>query len=99
MHFLEHGGVIMYYQPEGDDALPQPVTDALGTVATNQRNTLLAPFPELPAGESLTLTAWNKKVTCPAGVTPQQATTIATSFAEALACTSNAPEEGASPDC
>lgn len=99
VHFLEHAGVIAYYRADGDSALPQDVIDAVGTVATQQRNMLMAPYPSLPDGTALALTAWNKELTCPATVTAAQATTIANGFATALACTDNAPEGNKSPEC
>lgn len=99
VHFLEHAGVIVYYRADGPDALPQDVIDALGSVATQRPNTLLAPYPDLPDGSSLAVTAWNELQTCPGSVTAAQATTIANGFAEAFACTGNAPEASQSPDC
>jgi hypothetical protein len=47
---------------------------------------------DLPTGTALAFTAWNELVTCPKGITPDQATTIANGFVEAFACTNNAPE-------
>lgn len=100
VHFLEHSGVIIYYRAGPDkDALPQDVIAALGKVADDQHNTLLAPYPDLPAGTSLALTAWNRLQTCPATVTAAQATTIANGFANAFVCTSIAPEPKNSGDC
>ena len=99
VHFLEHAGVIVYHQADGDDALPEDVVSAVGAVADAQPNMLSAPFPDLPAGVSLSLTAWNKELTCPGTVTAEQASTIAAGFAEALVCTSNAPEPEASGAC
>ena len=112
VHFLEHAGVIIYYRaatvstpgstasPTPDpNALPQAVIDALGKVADEQPNTLLAPYPDLPEGTSLALTAWNRLQTCPATVTAAQASTIANGFAHAFVCTSVAPEPKNSPDC
>lgn len=99
VHFLEHAGVIAYYRADGDTKLPQDVVTAVGEVATRQPNMLMAPFPDLPEGTALALTAWNKELTCPAGVTAAQASTIAASFGEAFACTSNAPEPNAGAEC
>ena len=96
VHFLEHAGVILYYRADGADALPQKVVDALGQVAKDQKMTLLMPYPQLPQGTSLAMTAWNTLQTCPASVTPDQATAIANGFADAFACTSNAKEPNAS---
>ena len=99
VHFLEHAGIIAYYRDSGDAALPDDVVSALGEVATAQPNMLMAPFPDLPDGTSLALTAWNKELTCPGSVTAAQARTIANGFADAFVCTSNAPEPKASGAC
>lgn len=99
VHFLEHAGIIAYYRDSGDAALPDDVVSALGEVATAQRNMLMAPFPDLPDGTSLALTAWNKELTCPGSVTATQARTIANGFADAFVCTSNAPEPKSSGAC
>jgi hypothetical protein len=93
VHSLEHGSVIMYYRASGEPGgLPQPVLDALGPVATSSPATYLIPYPDLPTGTALAYTAWNKLVTCPKDITADQATTIATGFVEAFACSNNAPE-------
>jgi len=99
VHFLEHSGVLIYYRNDGPDALAKDVVDALATVAHVQRNTIMAPYPNLPAGTSLALAAWNHLQTCPATVTAAQASTIANGFAYAFACTSVAPEPKNSDDC
>ena len=99
VHFLEHAGIIAYYRDSGDAALPDDVVSAVGEVATAQPNMLMAPFPDLPDGTSLALTAWNKELTCPGSVTAAQARTIANGFADAFVCTSNAPEPKASGAC
>jgi hypothetical protein len=99
VHFLEHAGIIAYYRDAGDAALPDDVVSAVGEVATAQPNMLMAPFPDLPDGTSLALTAWNKELTCPGSVTAAQARTIANGFADAFVCTSNAPEPKASGAC
>ena len=59
----------------------------------------MAPSPSLPDGTSLALTAWNKELTCPGDRDGRAGTTIANGFAEALACTDNAPEDDVSPEC
>lgn len=99
VHFLEHSGVIIYYRAEGADALGKEAIAALTKVAQDQHNTLLAPYPNLPEGASLALTAWNRLQTCPATVTAAQASTIANGFADAFVCTSVGPEPKASDDC
>jgi Protein of unknown function (DUF3105) len=100
VHFLEHAGVIIYYRAKPDPAaLPADVIAALGKVADAQPNTLLAPYPDLPTGEALALTAWNRLQTCPATITAAQASSVANGFAHAFVCTAVAPEPKNSPDC
>jgi Protein of unknown function (DUF3105) len=99
VHFLEHAGVMIYYRQTGDGALPQDVVDAMASVAHAQRNTIMAPYPDLPGGTSLAFAAWNRLQTCPSTVTADQATTIANGFVIAFVCTALAPEPKNSPDC
>jgi Protein of unknown function (DUF3105) len=99
VHNLEHAGVIVYYRAGGAGALPQDDVDRLKRVVSRSTNVLMAPYPDLPDGQALALTAWNKLQTCPPAVTAPQAATIAGGFIEAFACTSNAPEPKASGVC
>ena len=99
VHFLEHAGVILYYRADGDGALNAATVQKLAQVAETQRNTLLAPYPQLPEGTALAITAWNKLQTCPAAVTGDQAVTVANGFIDAFVCTTNAPEPTKSDDC
>ena len=99
VHYLEHSGVIFYYRQDGDGALKPDVVAALGTVAGNHRNTLVAPYPDLPEGTSLALAAWNQLQTCPGTITADEATTVAEGFAAAFECTSVGPEPKASGRC
>lgn len=92
VHNLEHAAVILDYRAEGAGALPVGVVDALAGVVQATGATYLVPYPDLPAGTSLALAAWNKVMTCPASITATQAATIAQGFADAFECTSNAPE-------
>jgi hypothetical protein len=93
VHSLEHGSVIMYYRPSNDpQGLSDAVVQALSPIATNSPATYLIPYPDLPQGTALAYTAWNKLVTCPAKITPDQATTVANGFIDSFACTNNAPE-------
>jgi hypothetical protein len=93
VHSLEHGSVIMYYRPSGDPGgLPSAVVDQLASVATGDRSTYLIPYPDLPQDTALAFTAWNKLLTCPAKITPEQAATLAQGFITSFVCTSNAPE-------
>jgi len=52
----------------------------------------MVPHPALPEGTALALTAWNRLWECPATITTDQATTVATGFVDAYRGTSNAPE-------
>ncbi|MFL5768084.1 MAG: DUF3105 domain-containing protein [Actinomycetota bacterium] len=92
VHNLEHAFVIVYYRQVGRDALSKDVVDALATYVRSQDRMLMAPYPQLPQGAALALTAWNKIQTCPASVRVDQARTIAAGFTEAFRGTSNAPE-------
>jgi hypothetical protein len=92
VHNLEHAFVIVYYREVGRDALPPDVVDALANYVRSQDRMLMAPYPQLPQGAALALTAWNKIQTCPTSVTVDQARTITSGFVEAFRGTSNAPE-------
>jgi len=92
VHNLEHAFVIVYYREVGRDALPKDVVEALATYVRSQDRMLMAPYPQLPQGAALALTAWNKIQTCPATVSVDQAKTITAGFVEAFRGTSNAPE-------
>ena len=66
--------------------------------------TFLAPYPALTPERALTLTAWNRRQSCPStatggteALTPQTAATIVNGFVTAFECTGNAPEYPASP--
>jgi hypothetical protein len=96
VHFMEHAGIVLYYR---QDSIPQEVVDRLATVANQERNTLLAPYPDLPDGRDLAFATWNRLLTCPEGVSAEQAGRIARGFVEAYACTSVGPEPSASPEC
>ena len=100
VHSLEHGAIFVYYLPESAGGVPQAIVDRLAAVAQDERATFLAPYPSLSADRALTLTAWNRRQSCPVGeeLTPERAVTIVSGFVEAFRCTSNAPE-GSSPPC
>lgn len=99
VHFMEHTGVMLYYRADGDGAATRQVIEALDGVAEAQPMTVAAPYDGLPEGTAVALTAWDQLQTCPDSITPAQATTIATGFSQAFACTSNAPEPRAADDC
>lgn len=96
VHFMEHSGIVLYYR---QGSVPQDVIDRLTTVANQERNTLLAPYPDLPDGQVLAFATWNRLLTCPPGVAADQAGLIARGFVEAFVCTSVGPEPNASPEC
>ena len=103
VHSLEHGAVFVYYLPEGAGGLPQAVVDRLAQIAEGSDATFLAPYPSLMPDRALTLTAWNRRQSCPAPtaeddtLTPQRAAIIVNGFRTAFECTGNAPENGADP--
>jgi hypothetical protein len=99
VHFLEHAGVMLYYRADGDGAASPEVVEALQGVAAAEQMTVAAPFDGLPDGTSVALAAWDQLQTCPGTITAGQATTIATGFSGALACSTNAPEAEAADDC
>jgi Protein of unknown function (DUF3105) len=99
VHFLEHAGVMLYYRTDGDGAASPKVIQALDRVAEDSQMTIAAPYAGLPEGTSVALAAWDQLQTCPGAVTPAQATTIASGFVEAFACSANAPEPEAADDC
>ena len=92
VHNLEHAYVLIYYRQSGRDALPQAVVSSLRSVANAQTKVIMVPHPALPEGTALALTAWNRLWECPATITTDQATTVATGFVDAYRGTSNAPE-------
>jgi Protein of unknown function (DUF3105) len=96
VHFMEHSGILLYYR---QGTVPQDVVDRLATVANGERNTILAPFPDLPDGQDLAFATWDRLLTCPASVTADQAGLIARAFVDAYVCTSAGPEPSASPEC
>jgi hypothetical protein len=99
VHTLEHGSVIMYYRASGDGALAPGVVSALGPVADANHATYLIPYDGLADGTALAFTAWNKLMTCPAPITPDQAVAVSQGFVDAFACTSNAPEGNLGDGC
>ena len=92
VHSLEHSAVIVYYRPAGDGGVDQAVVDRLAAVVPALPYTYLIPYPDLPAGEGLAITAWNMIQTCPTSIPAPSAETIVRGFTTAFACTRNAPE-------
>lgn len=102
VHSLEHGAVFVYYLP---GEISQDIVDRLATIARADTATFVAPYPNLTPETALTLTAWNRRQSCPAAatgggnaLTPGSAATIVNGFVTAFECTSNAPE-GSNPPC
>jgi hypothetical protein len=95
VHNLEHAYVLIYYRADGPEALPTDVVDGLATLAESEDKVIMAPHESLEEGTSLALAAWNRLWECPAGVTGDQARTIASGFIEAFRGSSNAPEPNA----
>ena len=95
VHNLEHAYVIMYYRAEGRGALPENVRSALAELAQEQEKVILAPYPELPEGTSVALTAWTKLQECPR-LTDAETTLLAVQgFIKRYRGTDNAPEPSA----
>lgn len=99
VHNLEHAGILVYYRPDGDGALPPDVVDSLTRVVNGAQNTIMAPYDALPQGTSLALAAWNELQTCPGTITADQADTVTQGFIDAFVCTRIAPEPNASGEC
>ncbi len=75
------------------------MVDALAPIANDSPATYLIPHAGLPDDTGFAVTAWNKLITCPATVTPDQAVTITQGFVDSFACTSNAPEGSNGDGC
>jgi hypothetical protein len=96
VHNLEHGYVIMYYQPDGDEALPSDVRERLADLARSEDKVLLAPYPKLPKGTSLTFAAWTRLQKCPTIPADEgtAAVDVARGFIEQFRGGGEAPEPG-----
>lgn len=99
VHSLEHGAVFVYYLPEADGGIASNILDRLTRIARGDQATFVAPYPSLTPERALTITAWNRRQSCPAGgdLTADEAATIVNGFVTAFECTSNAPEGSNSP--
>jgi hypothetical protein len=62
VHSLEHGFVVVWYQPEG---VTPATLDGLRELARRHRWALVAPRPSLPT--ALAATAWHRRLLCPDG--------------------------------
>ncbi len=92
VHNLEHAYVLIWYRPTDEGGLSETTVGALEEVASERDRVIVAPYAGLPPGRSLALLAWNVRWTCPAGLDPGTATTIAEGFADAFRGTTVAPE-------
>jgi hypothetical protein len=96
VHNLEHGYVIVYYQPDGEDALPQDVRTQVADLVESEDEVLMAPYPRLEEGSSLALAAWTRLQMCdlPEDAAPEDAVTVTRYFIDQFRNTI-APEAGA----
>jgi hypothetical protein len=97
VHNLEHGYVLVYYQPEGEGALPDAVREELADLAESEDQVIMAPYPKLGGGQNLALVAWRHLQTAsvPAGeAAPADAATLARYFIQTYRDGSLAPEAG-----
>ena len=92
VHNLEHGYILIYYQPDGSDALDSGVQSALEDYADSQNKVIMAPYPQLDPGQSLALAAWNRLQQCPASITSDDALVLAKSFVDQFREAGEAPE-------
>lgn len=95
VHNLEHGYVLMYYQPEGD-ALPDDTISALEEIAESEEEVIIAPYPNLPEGENLVFVAWTNVQRCQAEGETDDVVTVAEAFIRDFKNTGDAPEAGVS---
>jgi hypothetical protein len=59
VHNMEHGYVLVYYQPEGERALPAAVREELAGLVEGEDQVIMAPYPKLEQG-NLALVAWRR---------------------------------------
>ncbi len=95
VHNLEHGWVFMYYQPEGDGALPQEIVDALADLAEAEDEVGLAPYPNLPEGENLVFVSWTRAQRCDVSGGADDVVTVAESYIDEFRNSGLAPESAA----
>jgi hypothetical protein len=92
IHNLEHGYVLIYYRQDGAGALPKNVVDALADLANGENKVILAPYAELPEGQSLALAAWRHLQTCPAVTEARGVVDLAKGFINSFRGGGDAPE-------
>ena len=75
VHNLEHGGIVIQYRD-----LPAADVQRLSTLVQHDRiHMILAPYPDLPAGSTVALTAWTHLQLCN-GVNEASITRFVTTF-------------------
>jgi Protein of unknown function (DUF3105) len=96
VHNLEHGYVIVYYQPDGPDALPDAVREELAGLVEGEDEVMMAPYPRLQEGQSLALAAWTRLqlIEVPDDADPEDAVTVTRYFIDQFRNTI-APESAA----
>jgi hypothetical protein len=99
VHNLEHGSVIAYYRADGADALSAKAVTALDAVAEGSKNSIAAPYAQLPDGTQVAIVAWNKLMSCTGPMSADQATTVFQGFIDSYQCTDNAPESATAGAC
>jgi hypothetical protein len=99
VHNLEHGSVIAYYRADGDGALGAKAVAGLDAVADRSKNSIAAPYAQLPDGTQVAFVAWNKLMSCAGPMSADQATTVFQGFIDSYQCTDNAPESATAGAC
>jgi hypothetical protein len=95
VHNLEHGYVLVYYQPEGEQALPDAAREELAELVEGQDQVIMAPYPRLGEGQNLALVAWRhlQTATVPDSASaPEDAVILARYFIETYRDGALAPE-------
>lgn len=93
VHNLEHGYVLIYYAPDGENALADDIRSELEDLAESESNkVLVAPYPGL--ANSIALVAWGKLQTIdpPVDADPNDAATVAQAFIDQFRSGGLAPE-------
>jgi hypothetical protein len=95
IHNLEHGYVLIYYRPDGPDALPEATVSELQDLAESESEVIVAPNPNLPEGDGLALVAWTRLLQCGGQGDADDARLVAEDFVKRFK-NATAPE-GAAP--
>jgi hypothetical protein len=94
VHNLEHGYVLVQYRNEGEGALAPPVVDTLTDLVEGDSEVIMAPYPNLPDGTSLALTAWTRLLECDVQGSPADVRLVVEGFIDEFK-NSTAPENAA----